>query len=155
MGNSLDISEVVFRRDGHKEMVSLWLGGMPQSEIASYVGHAVGTVRDALQEYCKREKQVSQDGRSWCYRLQREIHPNAPLSRHEQYDEYSLHNHPETSDGYTDDPYDEYVGAVLDAATKLNQALEQLYLGTPLRTAINTRDGFVHVAVHDPDGASS
>lgn len=109
--------------DQKRQVVELWVGGMSLYNVAIAIGRkTTESVSKVIDRYANRERVYSKDGRSWCYRRLREIHPDAPLSDD---DIQMLWPSPERGD-CGDEDADAAAQRVLDAVDYLNDAIESL-----------------------------
>lgn len=155
-----EVKKVNYRNEKDRQIVELWCSGMSMKNIAVAINRKTTEgVRRVLGMYCGRTRDFSADGRSWAYRITRDIHDDAPLSLAEQnalwprplYD-YS---------GYTEESYG-LVGNVLRAADAFNEALDDLNITgggpgdpeapKPMRPVMQIYQGRLFVAIDVPRG---
>lgn len=145
---------VQYKNDKHRRVVELWLGGMSQRAIADHEGVSqVEGIVGIIKRYCNRERVYSKDGRSFSYRLTRDVHPEAPMSDSRQQDHW-----PTPYYGRHEDDGEGLESAVLAAADALNDAVYKAECGwaggqtAKRKIFMAVRDGRLHVVVaHCPE----
>ena len=152
---------VQWLNDRDRQIMELWLAGQRRIDIriALKISKWSAVVRDTIARYCDRTRVYSKDGRGWWYRIERKIHPSAPLT-------------PEMIDDLWPPPFISYntstdegrsaelVKAVLDAADAFNEALHDLeegdaHYGNPevpnMRVVCSLFQGRLYVSIDDED----